>query len=280
VSQLDNPLACAILAYPPRTKRHKKMTLDTMFLLAEKSNNRKTGPINVSTSPNWTCPASCPFKEHGCYGLYGHILMWWQRISEVKGKHNNQYNIFLDKLSSLPGNSMLRHNQAGDFFPDFDKENCISISHALKLLEAVKGKRVFCYTHYPVVKIPGIKSKVVKSNREILETLNAGRIAVNISGNSPAHADAILDSGLQCPVVTVLPSYFKTEGIRVSKTPKNRTIVTCPAILQEDITCLKCKACLNTKRKVIIGFPAHSKGFKYCEKVLKEWESGVPNKES
>jgi len=41
------------------------------FHIVEKSSNRKTGPIPVTTSPVETCPTSCPLKNNGCYAEGG-----------------------------------------------------------------------------------------------------------------------------------------------------------------------------------------------------------------
>jgi hypothetical protein len=247
-----------------------KRKLVTMFYLTRKSENKKTGRMTVSTSPNWTCPEACPLREHGCYSSYGKIYMWWRLISNTVGDANLEYENFLQRIKKLPNCSYWRHNQAGDFVPAVGYRNRISVQHALSLAIVGKGKRGFTYTHYPVVKMKGTSQRTINSNRSTVCSLNDNGFTVNVSANNPSHADEILDSGITVPVVTVLPRHFVKEKIAVSKTPKGRTILTCPAIIQNGMNCRKCRICMNSKRKVIIGFPVHGSGFAHCERITNE----------
>lgn len=238
-----------------------------MFLLTPKSDNIKTGKIAVSTSPSWTCPEACPFRKNGCYGSYGVLNIWWDCISKKEGDFDLEYKDFLQKVKKLPNCSYWRHNQAGDFVPASGYRNRISVPHAYALAISGKGKRCFTYTHYPVLKITRTSQRSINSNRKVIEELNASGFTVNISANNPVHADEIINSGIKAPVVTVLPRYFEKKKITSSKTPEGRTIITCPATLNNHINCKKCRICLNSKRKVIIGFPAHGTGFRHCERL-------------
>jgi hypothetical protein len=248
-----------------------------MFQLTLRSDNQKTGMMSVSTSPKWTCPTSCPFRSHGCYGSYGKTLMWWNRISKVQGEMESSYESFLERIRSLPSKRFIRHNQAGDFLPASGYQDRLSVSHALRLLEASSGKRIFAYTHYPVLSTKGVTEESVKSNRSVIEHLNGSGFAVNISCNSPAHVDEVLDSGLDFPVTTVLSRMLKSQKRPLNVTPAGRRILICPAVIKEGMTCRLCKVCMNSKRKVIIGFPAHGSGSRHCESVLQEWKNGRPN---
>lgn len=186
----------------------------SMFMLVLKSNNEKTGPMCVSTSPMWTCPRSCPFRSHGCYGAYGPVFIWWKRISQISGDSEKSYKEFLQRCrEEIPDGEFWRHNQAGDFIPASGFNDRISERHAFLLARASKGKRAFSYTHYPVVKIPNVSQSTIDINRFVIESLNAEGFSVNVSANSLAHADDIVNSGLQAPVTTLLPRRFKKEKI-------------------------------------------------------------------
>lgn len=248
-----------------------------MFLLTSKSDNVKTGRMAVSTSPSWTCPEACPLRKQGCYGSYGMVDIWWDRISKKDGDANLEYDTLLQRIKRLPNCSYWRHNQAGDFVPAVGHRNRISAQHALLLAVVGKGKKGFTYTHYPVVKINGTSQRTINTNRSTIGELNDSGFTVNVSANSPGHADEIIDSGVNAPVVTILPRHFEKQGISVSKTPKGRTIVTCPAVIEKHMNCRKCRACMNPKRKVVIGFPTHGTGFNHCERVMNEWANGDPS---
>ena len=256
---------------------HGKRIKVPMFLLTPKSDNGKTGKMAVSTSPSWTCPEACPLMAQGCYGLYGCVRIWWNRVSKMSGDTNLEYEDFLQRIKHLPNCSYWRHNQAGDFIPAIGYRNRISAQHALCLSAVGKGKKGFTYTHYPVVKIDGTSQRTINSNRSTIGELNDNGFTVNVSANSPTHADDIIDSGINAPVVTVLPRRFKKQKVTFSKTPKGRTIITCPAVIEKKMNCRKCRACMNPARKVIIGFPTHGTGFKHCERIMNEWSSHMYN---
>jgi hypothetical protein len=241
----------------------------SMFSLSLKSDNEKTGKMAVSTSPHFTCPPSCLFKKDGCYAAYGPISWWWKKISSKEGNINSAYSDFLNRVKEIPAGKCWRHNQAGDLIPTGICKDRISRPQAMRLVKANEGKRGFTYTHFPVIRTSGITMDVIISNRLIVEEMNANGFAVNISANSPSHADEIIASGIKAPITTVISKNFKENGISKSKTPNGRTIITCPATIKEGVTCLSCKMCLNIKRSSIIGFPAHGVGARYCEEIIK-----------
>ncbi len=250
------------------------MKATPMYMLISKSANHKTGKMAVSTSPHNTCPTSCPFKCNGCYAASGPIALWWKRCSESAESVDPQaaWKKFCKKVSCLDKGSILRHNQAGDLVPvDTDNpiEICAAAAADLAASCVFAGVRAYTYTHYPVLYGHGCHEKVVSSNRQVIEDMNDAGFVVNISANSPSHADAIMDSGLKAPVTTLVKS--DTIGHNL-KTPAGRPIVVCPAMWRKEMTCDKCKGCMNASRKTIIAFPSHGTCKKRCDAVIDQWE--------
>jgi hypothetical protein len=246
------------------------------FKLVPKSNNHKTGPMAVSTSHMGTCPEACAFRGRGCYADYGPIKMVWQACGRNTDNVRGDWQNFLYDLSKLPARTIFRHNQAGDLV---GKDNSINFAAVLRLaLVCASAKlKAYTYTHYPVVSTgTSADLRVINDNRKTIEEMNRTGITVNISANSPAHADMIVDSGIDAPVCVNLPSEVLKRavkmGIKTLKTPKGRTIVICPAMLKEDMTCTKCMGCMSPTRRTIIGFPAHGTGCKRADAVIAEWE--------
>ena len=211
------------------------------FSLTMKSNNRKTGPIPVSTSPKSTCPTSCPLRGGGCYAEGGPLAIHWSAIS--KGKCGDTWQGFISKVQSLPNNQIWRHNQSGDL-----KGNRKNINRAAlnELIKANKGKRGFTYTHY----LPRNKREL---NARAIQQSNKNGFTINLSANNLNEADRLYKMNLG-PIVVVLPSSEKRSNF---KTKAGNTVVVCPAIKSENITCASCQLCAKANRKVIVGFTAH-----------------------
>ena len=229
------------------------------FHLTRKSTNRKTGPIPVSTSSKSTCPEVCPFKEKGCYGNGGPLRLHWDKVSQ--GERGVAWSEFLKLIDSLPDKQIWRHNQVGDLYGNGEKLETLA---AKQLAEANKGKRGFTYTHY---KVEG-KDHIARFNASIVKDLNVNGFTVNLSANSPAHADQLakLEIG---PVTTTLPSNYPTKD-HTFTTPAGRKGRICPAVVKEDMTCEKCGICAlpMEKRRQIIGFPAHGSERRWVDEYI------------
>lgn len=208
--------------------------------LTLQSRNSKTGPIPVSTTSAETCPNSCPFKASGCYASAGGPLsMHWRAVNE--GKRGGTWADFLTQIAKLPLGQLWRHNQAGDLPGQGNK---LDVKALMELARANIGRRGFTYTH-----------KTLKANWPTIRKANAEGFTINLSANSPAHADKLSASGL--PIVTVLPSSVDGAKTRTLTTPAGRTIAVCPATYNDSVTCASCQLCQRQNRKVIVGFPAH-----------------------
>ncbi len=210
-----------------------------------KSGNEKTGPIPVSTSSNETCPDTCPFMHNGCYAENFRLGAFWRKVSN--GTAGVPWSDFIAAVEAMPNNAygnLWRHNQAGDL---------PGVNHALdtvKLAELVRanaraGMRGFTYTHKPLRRA---------AERKAIADANAAGFTINLSGNSPAHADTLAELHIG-PVVTVLPD--TVQGNADLHTPAGRRIVVCPATYRKDVTCASCQLCQRANRTTIVGFPAH-----------------------
>lgn len=218
------------------------------FRLTIKSDNRKTGPIPVSTSDRKTCPDACPLKNNGCYAEGGPLGIIWKTALDLS------WNQFTGKVRALPEGQLWRHNQAGDLPGESDE---IDWPRLAQLIEANRGKRGFTYTHKPV-----INRTFARHNRESIAAANALGFTVNLSADNLNEADDLADLGI-APVVVILPQNQKTN----TTTPGGRKVVICPALTHEDVTCATCQLCQKASRSVIVGFPAHGSRSKIASLV-------------
>jgi hypothetical protein len=231
--------------------RHRIMDFSTPLVhLTLKSGNSKVGPIPVSTTESPSCAPSCVFKDSGCYAESGPLRIHWGKVD--RGERGVGWEEFCSTISALPDNQGWRHNQAGDL-PHIDGE--IDRDKVFMLASANLGKRGFTYTHHDIA---------LGRNLKTIWTLNELGFTVNLSANSPEHADDLTFTKL--PVVCVLP----IEQLENTKTPMGRTIVVCPAVVKEDVTCATCMLCQQRDRSTIVGFPAHGSGRKKVQQMLFE----------
>ena len=169
-----------------------------MFHLSKVSGNEKTGPIPVSTSSRATCPPSCAFFAKGCYAKGGPLALHWAKVTS--GERGTEMPAFLAQIRSLPSGQLWRHNQAGDL-PG--KGNRINRRQLDQLAKANQGRRGWTYTHKPVIATRGVSQEVIWANRAAVKSALRQGFAINLSGNSPAHADKLASLGL--PTVCVVP---------------------------------------------------------------------------
>ena len=115
-----------------------------MYHLTRVSNNRKTGPIPVSTTTSDSCPPTCSLKGAGCYAEQGRLGIWWRQV-KTKGV---DLEAFAAQVKRLPKGQLWRHNQAGDL-PHTDGR--IDVEALQRIVGANRGKRGFTYTHHSML---------------------------------------------------------------------------------------------------------------------------------
>jgi hypothetical protein len=140
-----------------------------------------------------------------------------------------------------------------------------------ELVAANTGKKIIAFTHKPVLS----DGPVAAENRRLITAAVEAGFTINLSADSPAHADKLAELGI-APVVTVLARAYARGAIRhrfkrrrdvwaetigqwrdrtaslPRHTPAGRRIAICPATYS-DATCGACAR----GRDAIIGFPAH-----------------------
>lgn len=217
--------------------------------LTKKSANTKTGPIPVSITSETSCPSVCPLRDQGCYAQSGPLRLHWNKVSD--GARGGTWEDLCEAVAEMPEGQLWRHNQAGDL-PHTD--GVIDVEAVEALTSANTGRRGFTYTHHDVT---------IPANVEAVRAANEAGFTINFSGNSPEHADELVELGAG-PVVSVIGEYVKEKTF----TPAGRTIIPCPATQREDVSCATCKLCAIPDRKVIIGFPVHGARRRTAAKVV------------
>lgn len=203
--------------------------------LTLRSNNRKTGPIPVSSTDMQSCPTSCPHMDDGCFAGYGKAAMHWRNVAT----DGENWRAFCARVARLPEGQLWRHNDAGDLPGKGDRLDVRALD---RLVAANRGRRGFSFTHKPLHHFTE-EMAVARANRE--------GFTINLSADSLADADRQADREIG-PVAVVLPS----DATRGLKTPAGRHVVICPA-QTDGLTCEKCQLCAKPQRRAIVGFRAH-----------------------
>ena len=228
--------------------------MKTQYHFVAVSGNSKTGPIPVVTSTSNTCPDTCALKTSGCYAKTGMVRMYWQRLDN--GLLGVDIDSLCARISALPKGQLWRMNIAGDLA---HINQWISSTRLFALIDANQGKRGFTYTHHIVQG----DSTAAKHNRSLIKQANNEGFTVNLSADNLKHADALMQLNIG-PVVTLLAESIDTP----IKTPAGHTVVQCPAVSSDTLTCLHCKLCAVPDRKTIIGFPVHGTGKNKARQVF------------
>jgi hypothetical protein len=135
-----------------------------------------------------------------------------------------------------------------------DKRN-IDAAALAALVDANAGKHGLTYTHYDVIENA--------ANREAVRAANDAGFRINLSANTLAHADALLETKAG-PVVVVLPADAKPDV--ATYTPNGARVVICPATYKDKVSCDTCRLCVRT-RETVVGFPAHGTSKKKASAV-------------
>lgn len=205
-----------------------------------RSSNAKTGPIPTTTTSRETCPESCPLRgDGGCYAEAGYYTrLNWDKVTNRE--RGSDWRALCDQVAALPDGQVWRHNVAGDLPHNRQRIDKRALG---ALTKANAGRRGFTYTHHDMR---------LKHNREAIAAANQAGFTVNLSGDSPADADALAELEI-APVVAIVPA----DQLENSETPAGRKIVICPAVTHEGVSCATCKLCSVADRGIIVGFPAH-----------------------
>lgn len=228
------------------------------FLITEKSHNRITGPILVTTSPRKSCPVACPLRKTadsdfkgGCYAEHGFLGGFiWTKLDQLelgqsfkKGQIKvHSMDDLVRRIRALRVGTIWRHNRAGDLH-SIDQKT-IDERSLSKIVEANSGRRGFTYTHYDVLDN--------LENRRLVQDANRHGFTINLSANDPEHAVRL--AGLNIAPVTFILAADAQSNFKRAQTH----FVVCPARTTPGVTCASCGICAK-QRQAIIGFPALGK---------------------
>jgi len=245
--------------------------MTTQYHVTLKSRNVKVGKIPVVTASKATCPDVCPLKNGGgCYAESGPLALHWDQVTS--GERGGTLSEVLEPIAALPAGAIWRYGQAGDLPGEnlqIDRDGLMAIANA------AMGKRTILYTHKPPTK---------ENLAKLTEAKEAG-LHINLSANSPRHADMLAKTGFD--VVSILPAEFgrTTKRVKIGgktevewaeslsdykrrtkplnhSTPAGRKIAICPATYL-DTNCAACGLCAKPERNgAVVGFPAHGSGAK------------------
>ena len=225
------------------------------FLIVQKSGNRITGPIMVTTSPRSSCPLACPLRKTGdtpeagvCYAEHGHLGHYiWTGLDQTEPGQSisgripvYSFDQLLTAIRTQPHGALWRHNQAGDLSSDDQKT--INVLKLRAITAVNTGRRGFTYTHFDVVNNP--------ANWAAVREANTNGFTVNLSADTLEEADQLADT--KCAPVTVVVPSTVTEN---TTTPQGRKVIICPARTHKNVNCSNCGLCAR-QRDAIIAFPA------------------------
>ena len=235
------------------------------------SSNVKVGKIPTTVTPNRSCPPSCPLNhanEGGCYAESGPLAIHWKHVSA--GNRGDNFDTFIQKIESLPDGQFYRHNVAGDLYGEGETIDEVALE---RLVKANKGKKGFTYTH----------KYNSKKNMALIRWANANGFTINLSSNSMAHAELMVNCG--APVCTLLPLEYQRKSskggnwteteqeykARIASLPqrleKGNKVVVCPATFKDGVTCDSCRLCQKANRSCVVGFPVHGKQKKKANNI-------------
>jgi hypothetical protein len=223
------------------------------YHLTRVSQNRKTGPMPVTTTSANACPSTCSFRGQGCYAESGPLALHWKAVTA--GRRGGSFDELLAGMRTLPCNALWRHNQAGDLTPI--APGVIDAQMLLRLAMANRGRRGFTYTHYAMT----------SENAAAVQHANALGLTINLSAETLEQADEHAALGV-APVVVVLPA----NATRSTRTPQGRLVIVCPASIG-NTDCLTCGICQQRDRQAIVGFPAHGSAKAKVQAVF--WQKQV-----
>lgn len=195
------------------------------------SQGLKVKGLTVVYTDKSSCPASCYFKNNGCYADGVHVKYWWERTSTPITELKNY-------LQEIATTYIIRHNEAGDIaIPDTDNINPELLN---LLIEAYEGHKVYTYTH----------CKPTPENIALVKHAAQHNFIINFSCETIADVKKALAGG--CPAVLVVQTMgdnkTEIEGIKIKS---------CPFNTNHKVLCSNCKKCTCFNRDYVIAFAAH-----------------------
>ncbi|MFM7549481.1 MAG: hypothetical protein ACKO8I_11570 [Cyanobacteriota bacterium] len=217
-------------------------------VLIHPSENRKTGPIAVSSTSRSTCPSSCPLAaDQGCYADAGfHTRLQWNRLSA--GRIGVSPEAFIAQVRALPAGVLFRHCVAGDQWPEPADPLRIDRALLLQLAGASRHLRAaWSYSHMPMDAV----------NQATVKQAAARGLVVNASTESRTVAAELHRQGIAavCVVPAGTPPVFEHQGVRFIECPHSRSGGT--------VQCIGCGGrfgiplCAQAARPFVVTFPAH-----------------------
>lgn len=213
-------------------------TIQDVHLVA-KSDNRKTGPIPVTSRPMKTCPTDCPFlptgQIGGCYGT-GRLFASAERRSTDISVEAATWRV---REGMAAGARILRDRVVGDVLgPDGKLDR--SYVEAIAKVATDNGLTAFGYTH-------AWRHLGLDDLAWLRKQLRAGYV-MNLSTETRA--------GIRRAALTRLPIVVVNATIPEGELVAGKRIVTCPNETR-GVTCNDCRLCANPDRTTIIRFHPH-----------------------
>lgn len=219
----------------------------TKILYISHSSNKKTGDISQTYSACNTCPTSCPFKGHGCYGENFTTKINWK-------KANCTEKTLATSMAEKGHTRIVRHNVAGDMCKPGTSE--LDSTLIRDLIKAWKAMKVTAYTYTHADKTP-------RNFLKVQHAIEQGFI-VNMSCETLEQVEACHENNIP----SVLAVYEWTEKDKVTRRIDGITYRLCPASHDKNMTCRDCGKCWKKDRKEVIVFPAHGYGKKKTRDFL------------
>lgn len=239
--------------------------------LSPKSNNVKTGPIKVTTTPRRVCPIECVHRGSSCYFENGGSAIFWTHVDEADKSptltHEStnklghvsrtkliEWGAFCDLIESdaFKPDELARFAQGGDLPGDgrrLDRDAIMRFARASKR----KGVRWIIYTHY-VWGSP--RAADLLHNVAVIRAAMQEGLTINVSCDTFDQVDTVRSLGLLA-AVTAASDYSE----RTARTPRGNLLSMCPATYRDSgpgSSCNTCGGCaVGAESRTTWVFPAH-----------------------
>jgi len=226
-------------------------TFNKIATAVEKSKNAKVGTVSATYASLHSCPATCPFKDKGCYAQSGNVFFTVKKLdkcAEDTCQTSPEAIATFEALQieKLSGKLPLRLHVSGDCTTDASAR---IVSKACREYAKKHGQPVWTYTH---------AWRTV--SRE-----SWGEVSVYASCETVEQCKEAIDRGYAASMVAKeqLNCSEKIDGLKL--TPCKEQAKGTP--------CVDCKLCFKDKNKNrVIVFGAHGAGTKKVKEALERTE--------